>query len=50
MEQVVEHTKEGVVQLQKAEEHQKSALPMKCVAVLLGLIAIMIIVLIIKHT
>ncbi|KAG5177676.1 soluble NSF attachment protein receptor [Tribonema minus] len=50
MEQVVEHTKEGVVQLQKAEEHQKSAMPLKCIAVLVFLIFVMVIVLILKHT
>merc|ERR1712150_89853 len=31
METVVEHTKEGITQLEKAEEHQKSGRPLKCI-------------------
>merc|ERR1712010_17879 len=31
MESVVEHTKEGIQQLQTAERRQKSARPMKCI-------------------
>lgn len=50
MEQVVEHTKEGIKQLEKAEEHQKSARPRWCIAILLVLIAVMIGILILKHT
>jgi len=50
METAVEHAKEGIVQLQKAEEHQKNALPLRCIALLVLLIAIMLIVLIVKHT
>ena len=49
MEQVVEHTKEGLGQLTKAEKHQKSARPVKCIALLLFLIAVMLTVLIMKH-
>jgi len=49
MEQVVEHTKEGIKQLEKAEEHQKSARPIKCIACLLILIAVMLTVLVLKH-
>jgi syntaxin 16 len=50
MEQVVEHTAEGVSQLRQAEEKQKSAMPIKCIALLLILIAIMIVILVLKHT
>lgn len=50
MEQVLEHTKEGIVQLTKAEEYQKSALPMKCIILLVVLIFIMCGALILKHT
>eukprot|EP00640_Fibrocapsa_japonica_P005698 CAMPEP_0113941088 /NCGR_PEP_ID=MMETSP1339-20121228/7088_1 /TAXON_ID=94617 /ORGANISM="Fibrocapsa japonica" /LENGTH=95 /DNA_ID=CAMNT_0000945135 /DNA_START=1 /DNA_END=288 /DNA_ORIENTATION=+ /assembly_acc=CAM_ASM_000762 len=49
MEQVVEHTKEGITQLEKAEAYQKSSHPIKCIAVLLVLIAIMLTILILKH-
>lgn len=49
MEQVVEHTKEGIQQLEKAEEHQKSARPLKCIFCLLTLIAIMMTILVLKH-
>ena len=49
MEQVLEHTSEGIVQLKKADDYQKGALPMRCVILLIVLIAIMLIVLIIKH-
>ena len=31
MEAVVEHTKEGIGQLEKAERHQKNARPLKCI-------------------
>lgn len=50
MEQVVEHTREGVSQLQRAEEHQKSALPIKCIAVLVLLIMLMLALLVWKHS
>mmetsp|Transcript_1271 Transcript_1271/g.2070 ORF Transcript_1271/g.2070 Transcript_1271/m.2070 type:complete len:308 (+) Transcript_1271:100-1023(+) len=50
MEQVLEHTKEGIVQLEKAENYQKSALPMRCIIVLVFLIAIMLGVLVLKNT
>ena len=49
MEQVLEHTSEGIVQLKKAEDYQKGAIPMRCVILLVVLIAIMVIVLILKH-
>lgn len=50
MEQVLEHTKEGIVQLEKAEQYQKSALPLRCIIVLVVLIVIMLGVLILKNT
>lgn len=50
MEQVVEHTKVGLEQLNKAEKHQKSARPIKCIMILLCLIAIMMTMLIVKHS
>ena len=50
MESAVEHAKEGIVQLQKAEDHQKNALPFRCIVVLVVLIAIMLGVLIWKHS
>eukprot|EP00752_Nemacystus_decipiens_P009916 g8848.t1 len=50
MEQVVEHTREGVSQLQRAEEHQKSALPIKCIGILVFLIIIMLALLVWKHS
>ena len=49
MEQVVEHTKEGLKQLDKAEQHQKSARPIKCIMLLLFLISIMLTALVLKH-
>lgn len=50
MEQVVEHTKEGLAQLGKAEANQKSARPLKCIAILLILIGILLTLLVLKHT
>lgn len=50
METAVEHAKEGIQQLIKAEEHQKNAMPVKCIIVLVILIAIMLAILIWKHT
>lgn len=50
MENAVEHAKEGVVQLEKAEEHQKNATPIRCIIVLVVLIIIMICILIWKHS
>jgi len=49
MEAVVEHTKEGIVQLQKAESHQKNARPMKCIVCLLTVIGILLVILVLKH-
>jgi len=42
MEAAVDHAKEGVQELVKAEEHQKSATPIKCIAFLvLGIIILL---------
>ena len=49
MEMTVDHTKEGLVQLVKAEEYQKSAIPMRCIIVLVLLIIVMLIILIAKN-
>merc|ERR1719491_2330039 len=49
MEAVVEHTKEGITQLQKAETNQKSARPMKCIMFLACLISVLLIILMLKH-
>ena len=49
MEAAVEHAKEGNVQLVKAETNQKNALPLRCIIVLVVLIAIMLGVLVWKH-
>lgn len=50
MENAVEHAKEGMKQLEKAEEHQKNSLAMKCIIALVVLIIIMIGILIWKHS
>ena len=49
MEAVVEHTKEGISQLERAEDSQKNARPMKCIICLSITIAILLIILILKH-
>jgi len=49
MEAVVEHTKTGIQQLEKAEKHQKNARPMKCIICLLCVIAVLLLILIMKH-
>lgn len=49
MEAVVEHTKEGIGQLEKAERHQKNARPMKCIICLSITIFILLCILILKH-
>ena len=48
MEAVVEHTKTGIQQLEKAERHQKSARPMKCIICLLCTIGVLLIILVFK--
>lgn len=50
MEVTIEHTKEGIQQLEKAEEHQKNSMAVRCILLLCVLIAIMLIVLIVKHS
>jgi syntaxin 16 len=50
MESAVEHAKEGIVQLEKAEEHQKNAVGLKCIALLIFLCVLMLILLILKHS
>ena len=46
---VAEHTRRGVVEIEKAEQYQKAARPRICIALLLFLITIMMIALILKH-
>ncbi|CAM9509138.1 unnamed protein product [Chrysoparadoxa australica] len=50
MEQVVDHTIDGVQQLHKAEESQKNALPIKCISILVGLIILLLMILVWKHS
>lgn len=49
MEAVVEHTKEGITQLERAETSQKNARPLKCIIFLVCLIAFLLLILIFKH-
>ena len=49
MEAVVEHTKTGIKQLEKAEKHQKNARPMKCIMCLLLTITVLVILLLLKY-
>ena len=49
MEAVVEHTKTGIKQLEKAERSQKSARPMKCIIGLLVAIMVLLLILVVKH-
>ena len=49
MEAVVEHTKTGIQQLEKAEKSQKSARPLKCITCLLITIMILLLILVMKH-
>ena len=50
MEQVVEKVEDGVVELERAEELQKSARPRWCICILLTLISVFLTFLILKHT
>jgi hypothetical protein len=50
MEQVVEKVEDGIVELERAEELQKSARPRWCICILLTLIAVMLTLLILKHS
>jgi len=49
MEAVVEHTKTGIKQLEKAEKSQKSGRPMKCIICLLITIMVLLLILVVKH-
>mmetsp|Transcript_7661 Transcript_7661/g.8897 ORF Transcript_7661/g.8897 Transcript_7661/m.8897 type:complete len:338 (-) Transcript_7661:82-1095(-) len=49
MEAVVESTKTGVKQLERAEKSQKNARPMKCIVCLVITIFILLVILIFKH-
>lgn len=49
MEAVVEHTKTGIKQLEKAEKSQKSARPMRCIIFLVILIFVLLFILVLKH-
>jgi len=49
MEAVVESTKTGVKQLEKAEKAQKNARPMKCIVCLVITIFILLVILVLKH-
>mmetsp|Transcript_26408 Transcript_26408/g.48552 ORF Transcript_26408/g.48552 Transcript_26408/m.48552 type:complete len:323 (+) Transcript_26408:78-1046(+) len=49
MEAVVEHTRTGIKQLEKAEKSQKSARPMKCIICLLCTVMILLLILVLKH-
>jgi len=49
MEAVVEHTKEGIDQLEKAEGSQKNARPMKCIICLASTILVLLLILVLKH-
>ena len=49
MEAVVEHTKTGIQQLEKAEASQKNARPLKCIICLVCLISFLLLILVLKH-
>lgn len=49
MEQTIEHTKEGITELEKAEDHQKNDLSTKCIILLCVLIFALVLALIFKH-
>jgi syntaxin 16 len=49
MEAVVESTKTGVKQLEKAEKAQKNARPMKCIVCLVITIFFLLVILVLKH-
>ncbi|KAJ1460282.1 t-SNARE [Pelagophyceae sp. CCMP2097] len=49
MEQVAEHTRKGVVEIEQAEQYQKAARPRICIAVLMLFICIMLVALVVKH-
>mmetsp|Transcript_61315 Transcript_61315/g.150077 ORF Transcript_61315/g.150077 Transcript_61315/m.150077 type:complete len:333 (-) Transcript_61315:42-1040(-) len=49
MEAVVEHTKTGIQQLERAEKAQKNARPMKCIMCLVTTIFVLLVLLVLKH-
>ena len=49
MEAVVDHTKTGIKQLEKAEKHQKNARPLRCIICLSIVIFILMTILVLKH-
>jgi len=49
MEAVVEHTKTGIKQLEKAEKHQKNARPLRCIICLSITIFVLMGILVLKH-
>lgn len=49
MEQTISHTEEGLKQLTAAEEHQKNSLAVRCILLLMFLIAVMLTALVLKH-
>ena len=49
MEAVVEHTKTGIQQLERAEKSQKNARPLKCIMCLLTVIFFLLLILVLKH-
>jgi len=49
MEAVVEHTKTGIKQLEKAEKSQKNARPLRCIICLSLTIFVLLVILVLKH-
>lgn len=49
MEAVVEHTQEGISQLERAENHQKNARSIKCIFCLSCTIVVLLMILVLKH-
>lgn len=49
METVVESTKTGIQQLERAEKSQKNARPLKCIMCLMTVILVLLILLVLKH-
>jgi syntaxin 16 len=49
MEAVVEHTKTGIKQLEKAEKSQRNARPLRCIICLSCTIFVLLAILILKH-
>ena len=50
MENALENVKQGVKEIEKAEEHQKNSLSVKCIMLLVILIGIMVGILAWKHS